>query len=97
MPIPGIDYLAGLGSDFQSVLISGVVQFDLKNLKDQDFPFAEYSENVSRYKVAVSWFTGNALEPGALLHFCFNQDGANDGAPAIGLFLGVVSVAGDES
>ncbi len=63
MPILGIDNLAALGSAFQSVLISGIVPFDLKNLKDQDFPYAEYSENVSRYKEAVSWFTGDALEP----------------------------------
>jgi hypothetical protein len=65
MPILGIDNLAALGSAFQSVLISGIVPFDLKNLKDQDFPYAEYSENVSRYKEAVSWFTGDALEPPA--------------------------------
>ncbi len=63
MSILGIDNLAALSSAFQSVLINGVVPFDLKNLKDKEFPYAEYSENVTRYREAVSWFTGDALKP----------------------------------
>ena len=62
MPL-AFDQLAALQSAFQSVLMNGVVPFDLKNLKDNDFPYDEYFRNTERYKEAVDWFTGDALKP----------------------------------
>jgi hypothetical protein len=63
MPISAIDQLAALATSFQSVLVNSFVPFDMKDLASQDFPYSEYTTNIARYKSAVDWFTGEALEP----------------------------------
>jgi hypothetical protein len=63
MPISPIDQLAALATSFQSVLVNSFVPFEMKDLASQDFPYTEYTTNIARYKSAVDWFTGEALEP----------------------------------
>jgi len=63
MAFNGFDQLIALQTAFQSITMNSVVPFDLKNLKDNDFPYDEYYQNLTKYQEAVSWFTGDALKP----------------------------------